>query len=145
MDKKILIRFNIQSDYLEIIDNEADKRGLSKHEFLNYVLYEYLVKKENRLSNHVVRDVENLVLMLLTSNERYKDIKSVLKQASFIDAKKRTLLHEQKYSNKDKTFWNKLLVELNPSEFIKIKTQEDANNKITALYNIVKEHMEVFQ
>ena len=142
---KALTRFNVETEYLELIDSEAEKRGLSKHEYLNYLLYEFMVKKENRLSNHVVRDVENLILMLLTSNDRYKNIKEVLKQASFIDATKRTILHEQKYSKKDKTFWNKILTELSPTEFINLKTQSDANNKITALYNIVKEHREVFQ
>ena len=142
---KTLSRFNIKTEYLELINIEAEKRSISKHEYLNFVLYEYMIKQHNRLSNHVVRDVENLVLMLLISDKKYKNIEEVLKQACFIDAKKRTILHEQKYSNKDKTFWNKLLAELNPSEFKILKTQEDANNKITALYNIVKEHMEVFQ
>ena len=96
MDKKILTRFNVKQEYLEIIDSESDKRGLSKHEYLNYVLYEFMVKKENRLSSHIVKNLENLVLMLLTSSEKYESIEEVFQQSYLIDVKKRELLYEQK-------------------------------------------------
>ena len=145
MDKKILTRFNVKQEYLVLIDSEADARGLSKHEYLNHILYEYMIKQQNRLSNHVVREVENLVLMLLTSSERYENIQEVYKQSILIDIQKRELLHEQKNSKKEKTFWRKILIELRPQEFKNIKTQSDANEKISTLYKIVKEHREVFQ
>lgn len=145
MSKKTLTRFNVKDEYIKLLDIESEKRGLSKHDFLNYVLYEYLVKKQDRLANHVAKNIENLVLMLLTSNTTYNTIQEVFNQVIIIDSQKQNLLHEQKYSKKDKKFWNKLLLELHPSEFMKIKTQNDANNKITSLYNIVKEHKEMFQ
>lgn len=145
MTQKTLTRFNINNEYLELIITEADKRSLSRHEFINYVLYEFLVKKENRLSNHVARDVENLVLMLLTSNTTYKNIEDVFQHVKLIDMQKREFLHEHKHSKQDKSFWRQILQELHPSQFISIKTQKDANEKITTLYTIVKEHKELFQ
>jgi len=144
MSKKILTRFNIQIDYLELIAIESNKRGISKHEYLNYVLYEYLVKKQNRLSNHVVRDVENLVLMLLTSKDTYENLEDIFKKSKHIDKIKRTLLHKQKNSTADSGFFNQILTELHPDELLKITTQTQANSKLKTLYSIVEGHKDVF-
>jgi uncharacterized membrane-anchored protein YhcB (DUF1043 family) len=146
MSKKILTRFNIKPELLEVIQTEADKQQISKHDFLNSLLYDKLIKKDNRLSQHIARDVENLILVLLTNEQKFPTIKEAIEAGISIDKVKRNVLMERREAKKERftTFWRRILNELNPEQFVQIKTKEAALEKLKRLFQIAFENKEVF-
>lgn len=146
MSKKILTRFNIKPELLEVIQNEADKQQISKHDFLNSLLYDKLIKKDNRLSQHIARDVENLILVLLTNEQKFPSIKEAIEAGISADKIKRNVLMERREAKKERftTFWRRILNELNPEQFVQIKTKEAALEKLKRLFQIAFENKEVF-
>lgn len=146
MSKKILTRFNIKPELLEIIQTEADKENISKHDFLNSLLYDKLIKKDNRLSQHIARDVENLILVLLTNEQKFPTIKEAIEAGIIADKIKRNVLMERREAKKERftTFWRRILTELNPEQFVQIKTKEAALEKLKRLFQIAFENKEVF-
>lgn len=146
MSKKILTRFNIKPELLEIIQTESDKENISKHDFLNSLLYDKLIKKDNRLSQHIARDVENLILVLLTNEQKFPTIKEAIEAGISADKIKRNVLMERREAKKERftTFWRRILNELNPEQFVQIKTKEAALEKLKRLFQIAFENKEVF-
>jgi uncharacterized membrane-anchored protein YhcB (DUF1043 family) len=146
MNKKILTRFNIKPELLEVIQTEADKQQVSKHDFLNSLLYDKLIKKDNRLSQHIARDVENLILVLLTNEQKFPTIKEAIEAGIIADKIKRNILMERREAKKERftTFWRRILNELNPEQFVQIKTKEAALEKLKRLFQIAFENKEVF-
>jgi uncharacterized membrane-anchored protein YhcB (DUF1043 family) len=146
MSKKILTRFNIKPELLEVIQIEADKQQISKHDFLNSLLYDKLIKKDNRLSQHIARDVENLILVLLTNEQKFPTIKEAIEAGIIADKIKRNVLMERREVKKERftTFWRRILNELNPEQFVQIKTKEAALEKLKRLFQIAFENKEVF-
>lgn len=146
MNKKILTRFNIKPELLEVIQIEADKQQVSKHDFLNSLLYDKLIKKDNRLSQHIARDVENLILVLLTNEQKFPTIKEAIEAGIIADKIKRNVLMERREVKKERftTFWRRILNELNPEQFVQIKTKEAALEKLKRLFQIAFENKEVF-
>jgi uncharacterized membrane-anchored protein YhcB (DUF1043 family) len=146
MSKKILTRFNIKPELLEVIQTEADKQQISKHDFLNSLLYDKLIKKDNRLSQHIARDVENLILVLLTNEQKFPTIKEAIEAGIIADKIKRNILMERREAKKERftTFWRRILNELNPEQFVQIKTKEAALEKLKRLFQIAFENKEVF-
>lgn len=146
MSKKILTRFNIKPELLEVIEIESDKQQISKHDFLNSLLYDKLIKKDNRLSQHIARDVENLLLVLLTSTQKFPSIKEAMEAGISIDKIKRNILMERREVKRGqfKSFWNQILKEINPDQFLEIKTKEAAIEKLKTIFRIVFENKEVF-
>lgn len=146
MSKKILTRFNIKPELLEVIQNEADKQQISKHDFLNSLLYDKLIKKDNRLSQHIARDVENLILVLLTNEQKFPTIKEAIEAGIIADKIKRNVLMERREVKKERftTFWRRILNELNPEQFVQIKSKEAALEKLKRLFQIAFENKEVF-
>lgn len=147
MSKKILTRFNIQTELLELIQSEADKQHISKHDYLNQLLYDKLIKGDNRLSHHVARHIENLILLLMTRETKFETIPAVFHEADQIDRVKREFLSIRRntLSKRAKTMWAKLMKELAPASFKSLKSRDEAIEKLKAIYDIVASHQEVFE
>lgn len=146
MIKRQLIRFNLQPDYIEAIHSEAQKKGISHHDVMNDLIYSSLIAKDNRLSNHILRTNENLLLLLLISDERFPSIKEALEAGEKLDPLKRNLLIEKREMRKEKfaSFWSQLLKEVNPEQFTQIRSQEMALAKLKRIYAIAQTHKELF-
>lgn len=147
MRKKILTRFNIQTELLELIQIEASHQNISKHDYLNQLLFDKLIRKDNRLSQHIARDIENLILLLLTNGAKYENIPAVFQEADQIDKLKREFLSLRRntQSKSAKTMWAKLMKELAPSSFKTLKSRDEAIEKLKAIYDIVASHQEMFE
>ena len=146
MIKRQLIRFNLQPDYIEAIHAEAQKKGISHHDVMNDLIYGSLIAKDNRLSNHILRTNENLLLLLLISDERFASIIEALEAGEKLDPLKRNLLIEKREMKKEKfsSFFSQLLKEVNPEQFTLIKSQEMALAKLKRIYSIAQAHKELF-
>ena len=144
--KRLLTRFNIQSQLLELIDEQSKQQNISKHDYLNQLLYDKLLKKDNRLSHHIARDIENLILVSLTSDQKFQTIKEAVEAANHIDPIKRNLLIEKREIKRGqfKSFWNQILKEINPDNFLEIKTKEAAVEKLKTIFRIVFDNKGVF-
>lgn len=146
MIKRQLIRFNLNPDYIETIHAEAQKKGVSHHDVLNDLIYSSLITKDNRLSNHILRTNENLLLLLLVSDDRFASIKDALEAGEKLDPIKRNLLIEKRELKKERfaSFWTQLLKEVNPEQFALIKSQQMALSKLKRIYAIAQSHKELF-
>lgn len=144
--KRLLTRFNIQSELLELIEDQSKNQNITKHDYVNNLLYDKLIKKDNRLSQHIARDIENLILILLTSEQKFPSIKEAMDEGIKIDPIKRNILMERREIKRGqfKSFWNQILHEINPDQFIEIKTKEAAIEKLKTIFRIVFENKEVF-
>lgn len=144
--KRLLTRFNIQTELLELIEEQSKNQNITKHDYLNQLLYDKLIKKDNRLSQHIARDIENLILILLTSEQKFPSIKEAMEAGIKIDPIKRNILMERREVKRGqfKSFWNQILKEINPDQFIEIKTKEAAIEKLKTIFRIVFENKEVF-
>ncbi|MDD5052505.1 MAG: hypothetical protein PHO27_07235 [Sulfuricurvum sp.] len=144
--KRLLTRFNLQPELLALIEEQSHNQNITKHDYLNQLLYEKLVKKDNRLSQHIVRDVENLLLVQLTTQQTFSSIKEAIDAAIQIDPIKRNILMERREVKRGqfKSFWNQILKEINPDQFLEIKTKEAALEKLKTIFRIVFENKEVF-
>lgn len=144
--KRLLTRFNIQSELLELIEEQSKNQNITKHDFLNNLLYDKLIKKDNRLSQHIARDIENLILVLLTNEQKFPNIKEAMDESIKIDHIKRNILMERREVKRGqfKSFWNQILKEINPDQFLEIKTKEAAIEKLKTIFRIVFENKEVF-
>lgn len=147
MSKKILTRFNIQTELLELIQTEANQQNISKHDYLNQLLFDKLIRKDNRLSHHIARDIENLILLLLTNGAKFENIPAVFQEADQIDRVKREFLSLRRntQSKRAKTMWAKLMKELSPVSFKTLKNRDEAIEKLKAIYDIVASHQEMFE
>lgn len=147
MSKKILTRFNIQTELLELIQTQAKEQNISKHDYLNQLLFDKLIKKDNRLSNHIARDIENLILLLMTRETKFENIPEIFQEADQIDKLKREFLSLRRntQSKSAKTMWAKLMKELAPASFKTLKSRDEAIEKLKAIYDIVAGHQEVFE
>lgn len=146
MIKRRLIRFNLLPEYIEAIHTEANKKGITHHDVMNDLIYSSLIHKENRLSNHILRTNENLLLLLLTSDVRFSSIKEAIDAGEQIDPVKRNLLIEKREFKKEhfSNFWRLILKEINPEQFVLVKTQEQALKKLKRIFHIAFSHKELF-
>lgn len=144
--KRLLTRFNIQTELLELIEEQSKNQNITKHDYLNQLLYDKLVKKDNRLSQHIARDIENLILVLLTTEQKFSSIKEAMEAGIKTDPIKRNLLMEKREVKRGqfKSFWNQILKEINPDQFLEIKTKEAALEKLKSIFRIVFDNKEVF-
>lgn len=144
--KRLLTRFNIQTELLELIEEQSRNQNITKHDYLNQLLYDKLVKKDNRLSQHIARDIENLILVLLTTEQKFPSIKEAMAAGIKTDPIKRNILMERREVKRGqfKSFWNQILKEINPDQFLEIKTKEAALEKLKSIFRIVFENKEVF-
>lgn len=144
--KRLLTRFNIQTELLELIEEQSRNQNITKHDYLNQLLYDKLIKKDNRLSQHIARDIENLILILLISEQKFPSIKEAMEAGIKIDPIKRNILMERREVKRGqfKSFWNQILKEINPDQFLEIKTKEAAIEKLKTIFRIVFENKEVF-
>jgi len=144
--KRLLTRFNIQSELLELIEEQSQNQNITKHDYLNSLLYDKLVKKDNRLSQHIARDIENLILILLTTEQKFPSIKEAIDESIKIDPIKRNILMERREVKRGafKSFWNQILKEINPDQFLEIKTKEAALEKLKTIFRIVFDNKEMF-
>lgn len=144
--KRLLTRFNIQSELLELIEEQSRNQNITKHDYLNQLLYDKLIKKDNRLSQHIARDIENLILVLLTTEQKFSSIKEAMEAGIKTDPIKRNILMERREVKRGqfKSFWNQILKEINPDQFLDIKTKEAALEKLKTIFRIVFENKEVF-
>jgi len=110
------------------------------------LLYDKLIKKDNRLSQHIARDIENLILILLTNEQKFPSIKEAMEAGIHIDPIKRNILMERREIKRGqfKSFWIQILKEINPDQFIEIKTKEAAIEKLKTIFRIVFDNKEVF-
>lgn len=144
--KRLLTRFNIQTELLELIEEQSRNQNITKHDYVNQLLYDKLIKKDNRLSQHIARDIENLILILLTSEQKFPSIKEAMDESIKIDPIKRNILMDRREVKRGafKSFWNQILKEINPDQFLEIKTKEAALEKLKTIFRIVFENKEVF-
>lgn len=144
--KRLLTRFNIQTELLELIEEQSRNQNITKHDYLNQLLYDKLIKKDNRLSQHIARDIENLILVLLTTEQKFSSIKEAMEAGIKTDPIKRNILMERREVKRGqfKSFWNQILKEINPDQFLEIKTKEAALEKLKTIFRIVFENKEVF-
>ena len=144
--KRLLTRFNIQIELLELIEEQSRNQNITKHDYLNSLLYDKLIKKDNRLSQHIARDIENLILVLLTTEQKFSSIKEAMEAGIKTDPIKRNLLIEKREVKRGqfKSFWNQILKEINPDQFLEIKTKEAALEKLKTIFRIVFDNKEVF-
>jgi hypothetical protein len=144
--KRLLTRFNIQTELLELIEEQSRNQNITKHDYLNQLLYDKLIKKDNRLSQHIARDIENLILILLTSEQKFPSIKEAMDESIKIDPIKRNILMQRRKVQRGafKSFWNQILKEINPDQFLEIKTKEAAIEKLKTIFRIVFDNKEVF-
>jgi hypothetical protein len=144
--KRLLTRFNLQPELLALIEEQSHNQNITKHDYLNQLLYDKLVKKDNRLSQHIARDIENLILVLLTTEQKFLSIKEAMEAGVHIDPIKRNILMEKREVKRGqfKSFWNQILKEINPDQFLEIKTKEAALEKLKTIFRIVFDNKEVF-
>jgi len=136
-------RFTISKIHYELLQNEANKQGKTISEMLNHILYESLVKPDNRLSNHIARTNENFLIMLLRNgNKQYSSIEEIFHDSYKINSEKKKNLKElrdKKYT-KINSFWKDILKSVNLEEWKKIKKTEDAIKKIKEIHSILVNH-----
>lgn len=146
MIKRRLIRFNLLPEYIEAIHTEANKKGITHHDVMNDLIYGSLIHRESRLSNYILRTNENLLLLLLTSDKRFSSIKEAIQASEYIDPVKRNLLIEKRKFKKEhfSNFWQLVLKEIHPEQFVLIKTQEQALKKLKRIFHIAFSHKELF-
>lgn len=150
--EKKLERFSLNVEYINLLEKEAIKQGKTKGEMLNHLLYESLVKRDNRLSNHIARMNEDLLLMLLLKDEKeYETIEDIFERSENISRLKSTIIKEKREIKKtnQKNFWNEILSIINTKELSKLKDmneeerKETSYEKILKISNIIKKYMEV--
>lgn len=152
MKKKILL--SLDPEAVELLEKGSKELGINKSQFITRLLKDNV---ENRLSKHIVRDIENLLLYLILQNNELKPINKneliekldfIYKQGKIIRTSKSILIKGEREKKKTelKTFWNKVLTLLEPQTFMK---KVSTNNKIDIektkkfigeLYELIKEN-----
>ncbi len=156
--KKVLLSLN-QNDF-ELLDKESKRLGMNKSQFMRRLINDNV---ENRLSKHIVRDIENLLLFLILQNNlQIKEIDKtnlvekldeIYEQTKNIKTSKMILLKEQKNKRKNemKKFWNKVLKLLEPQNFmneVSINGKFDGEKTkkfVLKLRNIIKENIDIWK
>ena len=104
MKKKVLL--SLDPDVAELLEKEAKDQGINKSQVVTRLLKDNI---ENRLSKHIVRDIENLLLYLILQNENLKTINKdeliekldyIYKQGKIIRTSKSILLREERNKRK---------------------------------------------
>jgi len=124
MKKKVLL--SLDPDVVDLLDKESKELGINKSAYITRLLKDNV---ENRLSKHIVRDIENLLLYLILQNTELKTIDKnellnkldfIYKQSKTIQTSKSILLREEKNKRKIelKSFWNSILKMLEPNNFL---------------------------
>ena len=152
MKKKVLL--SLDPEAVELLDKGSKELGINKSQFITRLLKDNV---ENRLSKHIVRDIENLLLYLILQNNELKPINKneliekldfIYKQGKIIRTSKSILIKGEREKKKTelKTFWNKVLTLLEPKTFIeKVGTNgkldiEKTKKFIAELYELIKEN-----
>jgi len=144
MKKKVLL--SLDPDVAELLEKEARDQGINKSQVVTRLLKDNI---ENRLSKHIVRALENLLLYLILQNENLKEIKKdeliekldyIYKQGKIIRTSKSILLREERNKRKTqlKTFWNNILKMLEPNNFYNEIGYKDGKIDITKTKNFLK-------
>jgi hypothetical protein len=158
MKKKILL--SLDEDVAKQLEKQSKELGITKSNYITQLIKE---NTENRLSKHIARDIENLVLYLLLNQENLKPINNenlmekldfIFNQGKIIKSSKSILLREEKKRKKQelKNFWNKILKMLEPNNFYKSIGYQNGKinfNKlksfITELHKIIKENKKLWE
>jgi len=123
MKKKVLL--SLDNEVVELLEKGSKELGVSKSQFITRLLKDNV---ENRLSKHIVRDIENLLLYLILQNDNLQPIDKtnlmekldfIYKQGKTIRSGKSLLIREEREKRKTelKNFWNKILNLLEPDNF----------------------------
>jgi len=123
MKKKVLL--SLDEEVVELLEKGSRELGINKSQFITRLLKDNV---ENRLSKHIVRDVENLLLYLILQNENLKQLNKedlfekldfIYKQSKVIRTSKSLLIKEEREKRKTelKSFWNSILKMLEPDNF----------------------------
>ena len=124
MKKKVLL--SLDPEVVDLLDKESKELGINKSAYITRLLKD---NTENRLSKHIVRDVENLLLYLILQNNELKTLNKdellnkldfIYKQSKTIQTSKSILLKEERQKRKIelKNFWNNILKMLEPANFL---------------------------
>lgn len=142
-------RFTINKEFYNLLKKEAHLQGKNESQMLNHILYESLVKRDNRLSNHIARDNENLLLMLLTEPEKkYGSLQEIFKERDTVSRNKSSLIKEirNKKKTQENNFWKEILKVISIEEFKKLngldseKKKEKSFEKIIEIFKIVSKY-----
>jgi len=158
MKKKILI--SLDEDVVEILEKGTKDLGINKSQMITRLIKDNV---ENRLSKYIVRDIENLLYYLILQNNNFTklDKSQILDKLDFIRKETKTIksvkslllkTEREKKKTELKTFWNKILTLLEPSNFYnqigfkngkidQVKTKEF----LKELYKIIKENPKLWE
>ena len=156
MKKKVLL--SLDPEAVELLEKGSKELGINKSQFITRLLKDNV---ENRLSKHIVRDIENLLLYLILQNNELKPINKneliekldfIYKQGKIIKTSKSILIKGEREKKKTelKTFWNKVLTLLEPKTFIsKVSTNgkldiEKTKKFIAELYELIKQNKDLW-
>ena len=156
MKKKVLL--SLDPEVVELLEKGSKELGINKSQFITRLLKDNV---ENRLSKHIVRDIENLLLYLILQNNELKPINKneliekldfIYKQGKIIRTSKSILIKGEREKRKTelKTFWNKVLTLLEPKTFIsKVSTNgkldiEKTKKFIAELYELIKQNKDLW-
>ena len=153
MKKKVLL--SLDPEVVELLEKGSKELGINKSQFITRLLKDNV---ENRLSKHIVRDIENLLLYLILQNDNQKQINKneimqkldfIYKQTTAVKSAKALLLKEEREKKKNelKAFWHKVLELLEPNNFKKNILNKDgkynpekAKKYLKQLHNLIKEN-----
>ena len=125
MKKKVLLSLDIET--IELLEKGSKELGINKSAYITRLIKD---NTENRLSKHIVRDVENLLLYLILQNTNLQQVDKnkiiekldfIYKQTTAVKSAKALLIKEERERKKEelKTFWHKVLTLLEPNNFKK--------------------------
>lgn len=95
--KTILKRFRMKEEINNILEEDAKKANKKPSEFIEDLIHKNRYERDNRLTNHIARDSENLILLqILNQNKSYSNIEEVYKDVNIINNDKKIYLAEKR-------------------------------------------------
>ncbi|MBW6487699.1 hypothetical protein [Sulfurimonas sp.] len=137
---KKLERFNLQIEYLTEIDNLSKKEFKTKHEVLNDILQQHFNNRDNRLSNHIAREIENLILFQIMNKDVSNNmtIEEIKQECNVINSKKKEYLKEKKEKNNSQFKTDKETIEDLKSQIEQLKTENKTLKEEELYFNEMK-------
>ncbi|QOP46292.1 hypothetical protein [Sulfurimonas paralvinellae] len=127
-------RYTFKKEIVELLEKESKKVKKTESEFLEDLIYKNSHERDNRLSNHIARDSENLILLqILNKGKQYSSIEEIYKDVNVINNDKKIYLSEKR--NKEVGFFKEVKSIFNFDNFKNIhndynQAKDDKSKKI---------------
>ncbi|MBE0514224.1 hypothetical protein [Sulfurimonas sp.] len=110
-------RFTFKTEIAEILEREAKKVLKTESEFIEDLIYKNSVERDNRLSNKIARDTENLMLLNILNKEDLSElsIEEIYKKCNVINNDKKIYLAEKR--SKEVGFYKEVKKIVNAENF----------------------------